>query len=124
MAVRPTKHAAGVLAIPQHSPSAPGALVLFHFFTRIFQLHTIKLVDKTFAVAGMCSAKEASNSPCWLRTQFVHERAPAKEVVRMCKPQDSEDARGVGASPSYLARKYRRTIKLDEDQEKSSETIS
>ena len=55
----------------------------------------------------------------------------------MCKPQDFEDAQRVERLLCILresplasmpvpdpTRKYRRMIKLDEDQEKSSETIS
>ena len=68
---------------------------------------------------------------------WANLQGPAKEVVRMCKPQDFEDARGVERLLRILrealshrclcltpTRKYRRMIKLDEDQEKSSETIS
>ena len=64
-------------------------------------------------------------------------KKPAREVVRTCRHQDFEDARGVErllrilresppASMPVLTptRKYRRTTKLDEDQEKPSETIS
>ena len=67
---------------------------------------------------------------------WANLQGPAKEVVRMCKPQDFEDARGAERLLRILrdsphrclcltpTRKNRRMIKLDEDQEKSSETIS
>ena len=65
---------------------------------------------------------------------WANLQGPAKNKIRMCKPQDFEDARGVErllrilresplASMLVPTRKYRRMIKLDEEQEKSSETV-
>ena len=56
---------------------------------------------------------------------WANLQGPANEVVRMCKPQDFENARGVDRCLCLTpTRKYRRMIKLDEDHEKSSETVS
>ena len=62
---------------------------------------------------------------------WANLQGPAKEVDRMCKPQDFEDARGVERllrilrdSPLTLTRRYKRMIKSDVDQERSSETTS
>ena len=65
---------------------------------------------------------------------WANLQGPAKEVVRMCKPQDFEDARGVerlletALSHRCLCltftRIYRRMIKSDVDQERSSDTAS
>ena len=64
-------------------------------------------------------------------------QGPAKEVVRTCRSQDFEDARGVERLLSIsrdslshrcrclmLTRRYKRMIKPDVGQEKSSETTS